>query len=125
MPNLIRLKQLDQTELSGYIGEVSISQNFNYVSSDFNYYSGNFNISERYLNLVNYASGITGTLPAINNGLRYNIKNIGSGILTITGANNIDGLDSAALQKNESVELLGVSNLYYTGWVTILSNPGI
>jgi hypothetical protein len=125
MPNLIRLKQLDQTELSGYIGEISISQNFNYVSSNFNYYSGNFNISERYLNLVNYASGITGTLPAINNGLRYNIKNIGDGILTITGANNIDGLDSAALQKNESVELLGVSNLYYTGWVTILSNPGI
>jgi hypothetical protein len=125
MPNLIRLKQLDQTELSGYIGEVSISQNFDYVSSDFNYYSGNFNISERYLNLANYVSGITGSLPAINNGLRYNIKNIGSGILTITGANNIDGLNSVALQKNESVELLGVNNLYYTGWVTILSNPGI
>jgi hypothetical protein len=125
MPNLIRLKQLDQTELSGYIGEVSIYQNFNYVSSDFNYYSGNFNISERYLNLANYASGITGSLPTINNGLRYNIKNIGDGILTITGANNIDGLDSVALQKNESVELLGVNNLYYTGWVTILSNPGV
>ena len=51
MPNLIRLKQLDQTELSGYIGEISIYQNFNYVSSDFNYHSGNFNISQRYLNL--------------------------------------------------------------------------
>ena len=125
MPNLIRLKQLDQTELSGYIGEISIYQNFNYVSSDFNYHSGNFNISQRYLNLANYPSGITGSLPTINNGLRYNIKNIGDGILTITGANNIDGLDSVALQKNESVELLGVNNLYYTGWVTILSNPGV
>jgi len=123
MPNLIRLKQLDLVELSGYINQSF--PGFNSVTSSFIYYSGDFNISDSYLNLANYVSGITGTLPSVSNGLRFNIKNLGDGLLTITGSANIDQTDSISLQKNESIELLGVNNSYYSGWVTIISNPGI
>jgi hypothetical protein len=123
MPNLIRLKQLDLVELSGYINQSF--PGFNVTTSSFIYYSGNFNISDSYLNLVNYPSGVTGTLPYISNGLRFNIKNLGDGVLTITGSSYIDETDSISLQKNESIELLGVNNSYYSGWVTIISNPGI
>ena len=98
MPNLIRLKQLDLAELSGYINQSF--PGFNTVSSDFTYYTGNFNISNSYLNLVSYVSGVTGVLPDISNGLRFNIKNLGEGTLTITGFANIDEVDSISIQKN-------------------------
>lgn len=123
MPNLIRLKQLDVVELSGYINQSF--PGFSTVSSDFTYYTGNFNISNSYLNLVSYVSGVTGFLPTVSNGLRFNIKNVGSGIATITGSAYIDSVDSVFLEKNESIELLGVNNSYYSGWATIISNPGI
>jgi hypothetical protein len=123
MPNLIRLKQLDVAELSGYINESF--PGFNSLSSNFAYNTGNFNISDDYFNLVSYVSGVTGVLPSISNGLRFNIKNLGDGLLTITGSASIDQVDSVSLQKNESIELLGVNNLYYSGWVTIISNAGI
>jgi hypothetical protein len=123
MPNLIRLKQLDLAELSGYINQSF--PGFNSISTNFTYYTGNFNISDDYLNLVSYVSGVTGVLPSVSNGLRFNIKNLGDGLLTITGSASIDQADSISIQKNESIELLGVNNLYYSGWVTIISNPGI
>jgi hypothetical protein len=126
MPNLIRLKQLDVAELSGYINQSFLGiSNIGVISSNFTYHTGNFNITGNYLNLVNYASGVTGFLPTVSNGLRFNIKNIGSGITTITGSAYIDSVDSISLEKNESIELLGVNNSYYSGWATITSNPGI
>jgi len=124
MPNLIRLKQLDVAELSGYINQ-SFAGGASSINTNFTYYTGNFNISDSYLNIVSYISGVTGTLPSISNGLIFNIKNIGDGSLTITGSANIDEVDSVSIQKNESIELLGVNNSYYSGWVTITSNPGI
>ena len=124
MPNLIRLKQLDTVELSGYINR-SFAGGANAINTNFTYYNNNFNISDSYLNVVNRSSSVTGVLPTVSNGLIFNIKNIGNGLLTITGSANIDEVDSVSIQKNESIELLGVNNLYYSGWVTITSNPGI
>lgn len=125
MANFIRLKQLDTAEISGYIDQVTTTNSFNYLVNNFSYFSGDFTLSNTYLNLVNYVSGITGTLPNIVNGVRYNIKNLGDGILTITGNSTIDSLNSVSLEKNESIELLGVNNSSYSGWLTILSNPGL
>lgn len=128
MANLIRLKQLDLTELSGYINQSFIGSSnggVNNSTSQFNYYIDNFNISDYYLNLVSHPSGVTGYLPPVSNGLRFNIKNLGEGLLVVSGSANIDQLDSISIQKNESIELLGVNNSYYSGWATIISNPGL
>jgi len=128
MANLIRLKQLDLTELSGYINQSFIgssSGGSSSATSQFNYHIGNFNISNYYLNLVSSPSGVTGYLPPVSNGLRFNIKNLGEGLLVISGSANIDQLDSISMQKNESIELLCVNNSYYSGWATIISNPGL
>lgn len=125
MGNFIRLKQLDMAEISGYISQVTATNSFNYLVNNFSYFNTNFNITNTYLNLASYPSGITGTLPEIVNGVRYNIKNLGNGILTITGNSTIDSLGSVSLEKNESIEILGVNNLSYSGWLTILSNPGL
>ena len=128
MANLIRLKQLDLTELSGYINQSFIgssSGGSSSATSQFTYHIDNFNISNYYLNLVSNPSGVTGYLPPVSNGLRFNIKNLGEGLLVVSGSANIDQLDSISIQKNESIELLGVNNSYYSGWATIISNPGL
>lgn len=132
MPNLIRLKQLDLVDISGYIEEVAGGNGGggipDFFTNNYNYVSGDFSISNKYFNIANSNINITGHLPInISNGVRYNIKNIGSGELFLTGYAKIDNsLDYIILFENESVELLGVNKLpEYSGWVTISSNPGL
>jgi hypothetical protein len=129
MANLIRLKQLDQAELSGYIQEISArvgaGNGGNYIINTYDYFTGNFNISSSYINLASPSGQVTGVLPEIIDGLRYHIKNINTGIVFISGNNTIDSIDTFTLLENESVELLGVKNIYHTGWLTMISNPGL
>lgn len=126
MANLIRLKQLDQAEISGYVQTISARVvDGSYIVSNYQYFINNFSPSDYYLNLVNSNVQITGTLPSVTDGLRYHIKNLNSGNIYITGLNTIDGLDSFFLLEGESIELLGVNNSTYTGWVSMISNPGL
>jgi hypothetical protein len=59
--------------------------------------------------------------------MNYYVKNLNTGALTITGAGSrtIDGFASATLYINDSLQLLGVNNVGYTGWVTISADGGI
>lgn len=132
MPNLIRLKQLDLVDISGYINQIAGSNGNGGLpdsfTSTYNYFSGDFSISDKYLNIANSTISLTGYLPNnISNGIRYNIKNMGIGELFLTGYAKIDNsLDYVILFENESIELLGVNKLpEYSGWVTISSNPGL
>jgi hypothetical protein len=134
MANLIRLKQLDLAELSGYISGFSLISDGNngvinpgnyYLSSGYNFFTGNFNVSGYSLSIAKSSYEITGVLPNLSNNLICNIKNIGAGLLVLTGSANIDESSVIGLQKNESIEILGVNNIYYSGWITITSNAGI
>lgn len=129
MANLIRLKQLDQVDLSGYIQEISArvgaGNGANYIINTYDYFTGNFNISNSYINIISPSGQVTGILPEIIDGLRYHIKNINTGVVFISGNNLIDSINTVFILENESIELLGVKNIYHTGWLTMISNPGI
>jgi hypothetical protein len=107
--------------------------------------ANNFEINHDYIYLANSQNDITGTIlmgyylgqeySEIPSGINYFIKNINNGKLTITGytmlpdlhpqPNTIDGFDKLILYKNESVQLIGVNNIGYTGWITISADGGI
>ena len=96
--------------------------------SSYSYNSGNFTFSNNYLNLANSSNSLTGTLPnPIISGMNYYVKNLNTGVLMITGAGSrtIDGFANVSLYKNDSVQLLGVNNIGYTGWATISADGGI
>ena len=90
--------------------------------------NSNFNFNSTSLNLANSATAITGTLPAVESGLNYIIKNINVGSLLITGASsleNIDGFSNATLLQYDSAQLVGVKSVNYTGWITLHASQGI
>jgi len=96
--------------------------------SSYSYNSGNFTFSNNYLNLANSSNSLTGTLPnPIISGMNYYVKNLNTGVLMITGtaSRTIDGFANLSLYKNDSVQLLGVNNIGYTGWATISADGGI
>ena len=96
--------------------------------SSYNYSTSNFIFGDNYVNLTNNSTNITGTLPSdITSGINYYVKNLNSGILLITGSGQrtIDGFLNINLYKNESLQLLGVSNVGYTGWVTLSADNGV
>jgi hypothetical protein len=67
-------------------------------------------------------------LPSgITSGINYYVKNLNTGILLITGSGQrtIDGFPNINLYKNESLQLLGVNNVGYTGWVTLSADNGV
>lgn len=90
--------------------------------------NSNFNFNSTSLNLANSTTAITGTLPAVESGLNYIIKNINVGSLLITGASsleNIDGFSNATLLQYDSAQLVGVKSVNYTGWITLHASQGI
>jgi hypothetical protein len=96
--------------------------------SSYSFNTTNFFFGDNYLNLVNSSNNITGTLPSgIVSGINYYVKNLNSGILLITGSDqrNIDGFSTVNLYKNESLQLVGVNSVGYTGWVTISADEGV
>jgi len=96
--------------------------------SSYNYSTGNFIFGDNYVNLTNSSTNITGTLPSgITSGINYYVKNLNSGILFITGSGqrSIDGFSTVNLYRNESLQLLGVNNVGYTGWVTLSADNGV
>jgi len=92
------------------------------------YHTNNFIFRDNYINFTNSSANITGTLPDnIISGINYYVKNLNSGILLITGSGQrtIDGFINANLYKNESLQLVGVNSVGYTGWVTISADGGL
>jgi hypothetical protein len=156
--NLIRLKQINQSELSGFFttaiindsdlvdtysaqiisgrkdftnartGSFDTLQITNKKISYYNYSTGNFIFGDNYVNLTNSSTNIKGTLPiGITSGINYYVKNLNTGILLITGSGqrSIDGFSTVNLYKNESLQLLGVNSVGYTGWVTLSADNGV
>ena len=95
------------------------------TNTNYNYFTTSITLGDNYINLANSSTNITGTLPSITNGQNYIIKNLNIGTLTVTGSAAIDGNVYLKLYKNESVHLIGVSNIGFTGWVSLNTNPGI
>ena len=96
--------------------------------SSYSYNSTNFIFGNTYINIVNSSTNITGTLPSgITSGINYYVKNLNTGILLITGSGQrtIDGFSNINIYKNESLQLLGVNNVGYTGWVTLSADNGV
>ena len=96
--------------------------------SSYNYLNSNFTFDNIYINIVNSSNNVIGTLPsAITSGINYYVKNLNNGILLITGSSQrtIDGFSTVNLYKNESLQLLGVNNIGYTGWVTLSADNGV
>ena len=96
--------------------------------SSYNYVSSNFIFGDIYINIANSSNNIIGTLPnSITSGINYYVKNLNTGILLITGSGQrtIDGFSNINLYKNESLQLLGVNNVGYTGWVTLSADNGV
>ena len=96
--------------------------------SSYSLNSTNFIFGDNYLNFANSSSNLTGILPSgIVSGINYYAKNLNSGIFFISGSGSrtIDGFSTLNLYKNESVQLVGVNTVGYTGWVTISADGGI
>jgi hypothetical protein len=96
--------------------------------SSYNYINSNFTFGDTYINIANSSNNITGTLPSeITSGINYYVKNLNTGVLLITGTNQrtIDGFSTINLYKNESLQLLGVNNIGYTGWVALNADNGV
>jgi hypothetical protein len=96
--------------------------------SSYNYINSNFIFDNTYINIANSSNNIIGTLPSgITSGINYYVKNLNTGILLITGSGQrtIDGFSNINLYKNESLQLLGVNNVGYTGWVTLSADNGV
>jgi len=109
-------------------GSFNTLQITNKKLSSYNYSTSNFIFGDNYVNLINSSTNITGTLPSeITSGINYYIKNLNTGILLITGSGQrtIDGFSTVNLYKNESLQLVGVNNVGYTGWVTISADNGV
>jgi hypothetical protein len=94
--------------------------------SSYNYINSNFGFGDAHINIVNTTNNILGVLPNIvTSGMNYYVKNINSGTLAIVGQTTIDGFSTVNLYKNESLHLLGVNNIGYTGWVTLSVSAGV
>lgn len=139
--NALDLNNIDNLNLSGVdititSGNVTLTNtgSFNTLQitnkklSSYSYNTTNFIFGDNYLNFVNSSNKITGTLPSgIISGINYYVKNLNSGILLITGSGQrtIDRFSTVNLYKNESLQLVGVNNPGYTGWVTISADNGV
>jgi len=109
-------------------GSFNTLQITNKKLSSYSLNSTNFIFGDNYLNFANSLSNLTGTLPSgIVSGINYYAKNLNSGIFFISGSGSrtIDGFSTLNLYKNESVQLVGVNTVGYTGWVTISADGGI
>ncbi len=109
-------------------GSFNALQITNKKLSSYNYVASNFTFNNVYINIANSSNNITGTLPnGITSGINYYVKNLNTGILLITGSGQrtIDGFSTVNLYKNESLQLLGVNNIGYTGWVTLSADNGV
>ena len=116
------IKTFDNT---GVFNTLSIS---NKQFTSYGYFTGNFNFDNNLINLTNSSNDITGTLPSnVESGINYYVKNLNTGVLLITGSGQrlIDGFSSVNLYKNESLQLIGVNNIGYTGWITISADGGL
>jgi hypothetical protein len=116
------------TKTFAQTGSFDTIQITNKKLSSYNYVSSNFIFSDIYINIANSSNNIIGTLPnSITSGINYYVKNLNTGILLITGSGQrtIDGFSTINLYKNESLQLLGVNNVGYTGWVTLSADNGV
>lgn len=134
----IRLKQINDSELSSYISGIweqnrtslssSINNNPNILDYDY-YVNQNFSAgaSSKYFNIFNSSVSVTANLNSVEDKKRFLFKNINSGILTIvpSGIQTIDSFSDVKLYSGQSLEILGVARSNFTGWLTLNSNGGL
>jgi hypothetical protein len=112
----------------GQTGSFNTLQVTNKKISSYNYINANFTFGDNHINIVNSANNVTGTLPsAVTSGINYYVKNLNNGVVVIRGSNQrtIDGFSTINLYRNEGLQLLGVNNVGYTGWVTLSADNGV
>jgi hypothetical protein len=132
LPNTLVYITGDQT-ISGVktfaqTGSFDTLQITNKKLSSYNYVNSNFTFGNTYINIANSSNNIIGTLPSeITSGINYYVKNLNTGILLITGSGQrtIDGFLNINLYKNESLQIFGVNNIGYTGWITVGEGIGV
>ena len=96
--------------------------------SSYNYINSNFTFGDAHINIVNSSNNVIGTLPStVTSGINYYVKNLNTGVLLITGSGErtIDGFPNINLYKNEGLQLLGVNNIGYTGWISLSVSVGV
>jgi hypothetical protein len=109
-------------------GSFNTLQITNKKLSSYNYISSNFTFGDAHINIVNSSNNVIGTLPSsVISGINYYVKNLNTGVLLITGSDQrtIDGFSNINLYKNESLQLLGVNNIGYTGWISLSVSAGV
>ena len=109
-------------------GSFNTLQITNKKLSSYNYINSNFTFGDAHINIVNSSNNVIGTLPSsVTSGINYYVKNLNTGVLLITGSNErtIDGFSNINLYKNESLQLLGVNNIGYTGWISLSVSVGV
>jgi hypothetical protein len=101
----------------------------NKLVTSYNYVTGGiFYFDNSSFSIINSSLSTTGILPSnITSGINYYVKNLNTGILTITGSGQrtIDGFLEIDLYQNDSVNLLGINNIGYTGWISTIANGGV
>jgi hypothetical protein len=121
--NISGLKTFTDT---GVFNNIQIN---NKLVTSYNYVTGGiFNFDNFYTTIINSSLSTTGVLPSgITSGINYYVKNLNTGILTITGSGQrtIDGFTNINLYQNDSVNLLGINNIGYTGWISTIANGGV
>lgn len=131
----IRLKQINDQELSTYVSGVW-SQNASSLAAgindnptvlDYSYNNSSASVSSKYFNIFDSSADVSASLPSVQDKKRFLFKNINVGILSITPSGNqkIDSFNDVKLYSGQSLEILGVSQSAFTGWVTLNSNGGL
>jgi Na+-transporting NADH:ubiquinone oxidoreductase subunit NqrA len=109
-------------------GSFNTLQITNKKLSSYNYISSNFTFGDAHINIVNSSNNVIGILPnPVTSGINYYVQNLNTGVLLITGSDQrtIDGFSNINLYKNESLQLLGVNNIGYTGWISLSVSAGV
>jgi len=121
--NISGLKTFTDT---GVFNNIQIN---NKLVTSYNYVTGGiFYFDNSSFSIINSSLSTTGILPSnITSGINYYVKNLNTGILTITGSGQrtIDGFLEIDLYQNDSVNLLGINNIGYTGWISTIANGGV
>jgi hypothetical protein len=95
---------------------------------DYSFHTTNWTLTDSELYIGSSTVPITGTLPPATSGVNFRITNVNSAVVVVAsdGSETIDGLSTnAALDTYDSIHIVGVNNIGYTGWITMSADGGL